>query len=319
MLQTLDLSAPFFALVLLGFVAVRQKLLPETAVTGLNAYVLYFALPCMLWRLGSNTPIRTIVDPVLLIVYVSSALILIALTWGLSRRWGLASGDCAMGALVAVFPNSGFLGLPLLISLLGSAASGPVMLTLWVDMVLTSSLCIALSGGMVGSVRTPSLLQQSVALAKNVFTNPLPWAIIVGAAASAQGWSLPQPIDSTLEMLARSASPTALFALGGVLAQVKVTQTAPQSDGVAGIALIKLLLHPLLVWATAQVVLQSGVPISPLSLETLVLVAALPSASNVVLLAFRQGARQERIAKIVMISTAWSFLSFSLIKAALDR
>ena len=319
MLQTLALSTPFFALVLLGFVAVGQKRVPPAAVTGLNAYVLYFALPCMLWRFGSNTPIHTIVDPVLLIVYLSSALILIALTWGLSRRWGWASGDCAMGALVAVFPNSGFLGLPLLISLLGAGASGPVMLTLWVDMVITSSLCIALSGGVVGSVRTLGWVPQFAALAKNVLTNPLPWAIIAGATASAQGWILPQPIDSTLELLARSASPTALFALGGVLAQAKVAQTAPESEGVVGIAVIKLVLHPLLVWATAQGVMQLGAPISPLGLETLVLVAALPSASNVVLLAFRQGARQERIAKIVMISTVGSFLSFSLIKAALDR
>ena len=47
---------PFFALVLCGYVAARSRLLPLDAVAGLNMFVLYFALPCMLWRFGSSTP-----------------------------------------------------------------------------------------------------------------------------------------------------------------------------------------------------------------------------------------------------------------------
>ena len=73
MLQTLLISTPFFALVLLGFVAVRRQMLEGAAIGGLNAYVLNFALPCMLWRFGANTPIQTILDPALLVVYGLSA------------------------------------------------------------------------------------------------------------------------------------------------------------------------------------------------------------------------------------------------------
>jgi malonate transporter len=43
-----------------------------------------------------------------------------------------------------------------------------------------------------------------------------------------------------------------------------------------------------------------------------VLLAALPSASNVTMLAERYGADSGRIARIVLISTALSFLTFTV-------
>ena len=49
--------------------------------------------------------------------------------------------DAAFGALVAAFPNTGFMGMPLLTGLLGAAAAAPVMVTLLVDLILTTSIC----------------------------------------------------------------------------------------------------------------------------------------------------------------------------------
>ena len=50
-------TVPFFLLVLLGYVAAQRAVLPESAIPGLNAYVLFFALPCMLFRFGSSLPL----------------------------------------------------------------------------------------------------------------------------------------------------------------------------------------------------------------------------------------------------------------------
>jgi len=54
-----------------------------------------------------------------------------------------------------------------------------------------------------------------------------------------------------------------------------------------------------------------GVPIDDFSLKVMVLVAALPSASNVSLLAERLGADNGRIARIILVTTAAAFLTFS--------
>ena len=64
----LSVTLPFFALVLMGYVAAHKRVLPESAIPGLNAFVLYFALPAMLFRFGMNTPIGQLLNPVVLVV-----------------------------------------------------------------------------------------------------------------------------------------------------------------------------------------------------------------------------------------------------------
>ena len=62
MLDVLWVTFPFFALVLCGYLAARRGMLPLEAISGLNSFVLYFALPCMLYRFGASTPIAELLD-----------------------------------------------------------------------------------------------------------------------------------------------------------------------------------------------------------------------------------------------------------------
>jgi malonate transporter len=80
MTPILAVTVPFFALVLCGYLAARRHVLPESAIPGLNAFVLYFALPCMLFRFGSNTPIVELLNPVMLGVYLASAGLIVFFT-----------------------------------------------------------------------------------------------------------------------------------------------------------------------------------------------------------------------------------------------
>ena len=72
-----------------------------------------------------------------------------------------------------------------------------------------------------------------------------------------------------------------------------------------------LFAHPLLVWGAGMGAMALGLPITPFALSAMVLAAALPSASNVSLLAERLGADNGRIARIILVSTAAAFLTFS--------
>ena len=69
----LAVTVPFFALVLCGWLAAWRGVLPDSAIPGLNAFVLYFALPCMLFRFGMNTPILDLLNPALLLKYSATA------------------------------------------------------------------------------------------------------------------------------------------------------------------------------------------------------------------------------------------------------
>jgi len=312
-LQILLVTFPFFALVLAGFVAARRRMLPLEAIPGLNGFVLFFALPCMLYRFGSTTPITTLLDPSVIGVYLVCALVMVAFTIAITMNARIRWNDASLGALVAAFPNTGFMGVPLLAALMGSEVVGIVILTMLIDMVVTSSLCIALSRLDEGEGHGgQAMLDAGRKALLGVFSNPMPWSIVLGAVASAYAFTLPKPVEQTVWLLADAASPVALFTIGAVLAraQMQSNHPMPLSDYVP-VALMKLLLHPLLVLAVGTAAIQVGVPLSPAALSVMVLAAALPSASNVSLLAERFGADNGRIARIILVTTAAAFLSFS--------
>jgi malonate transporter and related proteins len=123
-------------------------------------------------------------------------------------------------------------------------------------------------------------------------------------------------------LLADSASPVALFTIGAVLARSQYIAAAneharmPARDFVP-VVIVKLVVHPLLVWGAGHAAILAGVPVRRESLAVMVLVAALPSASNVALLAERFGADTGRIARIILLTTAAAFLTFSAAVALL--
>lgn len=315
-LDVLLVTLPFFALVLCGYVATRRGMLPQAAIPGLNAYVLYFALPCMLWRFGATTPTIDYLSAGVAGVYLFCASVIVAFTIVITRSERIGWNDAAFGALVAAFPNTGYMGVPLLVALLGDGAAGPAIVTILIDLLFTSSLCIALSR--LDSAGTHGAAIAARNALRGVIANPMPWSIVLGALASALGIKLWGPIGQTVGLLADAASPVALFTIGAVLARSRAAAAAPRrTHDEIGLALIKLFVHPLVMYAVARGAIALGVPLSGFVVTVLTLVAALPSASNVVMLAERFGADSGRIARIILISTTLAFLSFSAAVAIL--
>ncbi|VWX58372.1 conserved membrane hypothetical protein [Burkholderiales bacterium 8X] len=331
MLQIFLVTAPFFALIAAGYVAARSGALPFSTIPGLNVFVLYFALPCMLFRFGANSPIGQLLDPAVVLVWGCSALTVVGLTVWLARRQRIGWNDAAFGALVAAFPNTGFMGVPLLVAILGVSAATPMILTIAFDLVVTSSLCIALSR-LDGADEHGAAKAARRAL-RGILQNPMPWAIVLGGLVSASRLALPGPVDRTIAMLADAASPVALFTIGAVLARsnqvegehtasarvaAAIGQAARRSVGaplrdVGAVVFIKLLLHPLLVYAVGSAAVALGLPLEAHALVVIVLVAALPSASNVSMLAERFGADNGRIARIILWTTVAAFFVFPFV------
>ena len=126
---------------------------------------------------------------------------------------------------------------------------------------------------------------------------------------SAQQWQLPGPLDALARMLGDAASPVALFTVGALLAGAPVPQHGAR--GVLPTVGLKLLLHPALLWLGGNAAIALGFTLGRGDMAALTLAAALPSASNVTLLAERYGADGGRVARIVLVSTVLAFASFS--------
>ena len=326
MLHILEITFPFFALVLCGYGVARCGWLPLDSIPGLNLFVLFFALPCMLFRFGATTPIAHMLDPSIFITYLLCGLVMVGISVATTRRGPVGWNDASFGALVAAFPNSGFMGVPLLVGLLGERAAAPVIVALAVDMVITSSLCIALSR--LGTGQAHGSGRAVLNALKGMATNPLPWSIGLGCVVSASGVSVTAMLMKPVAMLADAASPVALFALGAVLARssmraaVTASVSAPAPAGprrsdVPQIVLYKLIVHPALVLGAGRLAIAAGAPLDSFAATVLALVAALPSASNVPMMAERFGADAGRIARVVLVTTALAFLSFSAAVALL--
>lgn len=336
MIEILSVTFPFFALIAIGYLAARTRALPATAVPGLNTFVLYFALTGMLFKLGQRTPTSDLLDPAVLGLWVAAGLAVMALAVVPGRRRGLGWRDAAFGGLIAVLPNSGFMGVPLLMALLGAQAAGPISASLLVDVALMQSVAVALAhygrraeGG--------SLWRELAAQARRVAGNPMPWAIVLGGLASGFSVRLPGPVDAVVAMLAASATPVALFTIGAMLAR----EGAPRASGVRGgsgggfwrrrgqalraatgddvawLATCKLFAHPLLMWGLGRGMIAAGLPLGEGALTVLTLTAALPAAANVAVLAERYGADSGRVARVILISTVVSFATFTVAVALL--
>ena len=214
-------------------------------------------------------PFAQLVDPVLIGIYMLCALLMVFLTLAVTlRRADEASGvdmkNAAFGALVAAFPNTGFMGVPLLVALFGDSAAGPVIGTVLVDLIVTSTLCIALaqsqrSDGVAGSSGVFGSVRRSL---RSAATNPLPWAILLGALFAATGLRWPAPLAQVVKMLGESATPVAWFTIGAVLWRAgQHAHTRTPVRLFLPVALFKLLIHPLLVFGVGWLASAAGAPV----------------------------------------------------------
>lgn len=312
----LAVTVPFFALVLTGYLAGRRHVLPESSIPGLNAFVLYFALPCLLFRFGMQTPLVDLLNPAVLGVWLLAAGLIVFFTVALSLNTRVGLKDAAFGALVAAFPNTGFMGVPLLVALLGDAAAGPVICVVLADLFVTTSVCIALAQAHDASGHGASVAARRAL--RGALSNPLPWSIALGAAFSVAGWRPSGPVDAVVRMLADASTPVALFTIGTVLYRAgQHTHTQTRRIDYLPVAAVKNFVHPLLVLLLAAGAHVLGAPLSTFQVTVLALAAALPSASNVSPLAERYGADNGRVARIIMSSTVLAFVSFTLLAWAL--
>lgn len=309
------LFVPFFALVLMGWGAARSGLLPLDGLGAMNTFVLFFGLPAMVFRLSASGALQQPGLLSLLLAYgLAGGLVgLLALAW--AGHAGLVRRDGGLVALAAVFPNTGFLGLPLLTSLLGPQAAGPVAATLVIDVLILSSLCLAWAHSKPVQGAHDDAWQAVQASLKGALRNPLLWSMAAGLAVSLAGLRMPHAADETLRLLSLAASPAALFTLGGMLARSQMVASAQRplpSGRVAVWAVLKLGVHPAGVCLLAQGLSAMGVSVPADGLLTLTMAAALPSASNVSMLAEREGANTALVARIILWTTAAALLTLSL-------
>ncbi len=302
MLEILNVTAPFFALIACGYAASRFRLLPENAVPALNTFVLYFALPCMMFRFTLATPFEQIFSAKVFLAYMVGGLVTFAIfmaTYRLASKAPLKDG--AYPALAVSWSNWGYMGFALIPALLGKEALPIIVAGGMADLFAVLSVGLAFGGGGAGPTSFRSIVLGAVL---RVIKNPMIWAVIFGAVGSAAGVTLPTAPDQLVKLLASAAVPVALFAIGVSLYRPGVPILRADVMMITG---GKLLLQPYIVAVVAIYLFG----LSPFEMHVLVLMAALPVAGSVFLFAERAGRDSDAISGSILVSTALAFFSFS--------
>lgn len=297
-------TLPFFGLIGLGWAAGRARMFPAEATAALTKFVFYFALSAMLFRFTATLPLEQLFDPAFFAAYLSGS----ALVWGLgfvvarARRRPLA--EAAMEAHTAMTGNTGFLGVPMLVVLLGPQAAGPVLMVLSADMIVFSTLITAvITGARHGRIAVRPILL-------GILKNPMVVSMAAGLAWAGLHLPMPAPLAEFLTLLGAAATPGALFAIGASLAGKSAERAGPA----LWLSAAKLFLHPLAVGAAALLF-----HVEPFAAGVMVAAAALPVAGNVYILAAHYAVAPQRVSTAILISTAASILTIPGVIAWITR
>ncbi|WP_293450904.1 AEC family transporter [Planktotalea sp.] len=297
-LQTL----PFFAVIALGYGAGRTGFFTPEATTYLTKFVFYFALSAMLFRFSANLSLAGVWNGRLVVAYLWGTAFIYGVATIVALLRGQGMRRTAIEAQCAVIGNTGFLGVPMLILLMGENAIGPVMLVLAVDLVIFSSLIVILMS-IANDGRFALSIFKTIGI--GLLKNPMIVSITLGFAWSATGIPLPTPINSFATLLGAAATPGALFAIGASLA----SKSTEKIEVALWLSFCKLILHPLFVAIAAIWVF----PLDPYSAGVIIAASALPVAGNVYMLAQHYGVAPQRVSAAILVSTAISIITVSLV------
>ncbi|MEM1234549.1 MAG: AEC family transporter [Pseudomonadota bacterium] len=295
-------TLPFFALIGLGFVAGRTRFFSEEATAYLTKFVFYFALSAMLFRFSATLDVRDAFSWSFVFAYLWGTTLVYLIATALGFLRGAKIEEIAVESQVAVIGNVGFLGIPMLVLLMGDAAIGPVMMVLAVDLIIFGSLIVILiTGSRDGRMSLGILRTVGVGLV----SNPMIVSISLGLIWAATGLPIPGPLNETVDILGSAATPGALFAIGASLATKAVSKIAVTSY----LSFFKLVLHPLAVAYAALVMFE----VEPYAAGVMIAASALPVAGNVFILAQHYGVAPERVSASILMSTAISVVTVSLV------
>lgn len=303
---------PVVLLIAAGYFTGRQKWVGAAAVKDLSNLIFLLLAPALLFRTMSLVRVEDLqFKPVA--AYFAATVLIFAVSLG----WRGFSRNSAVLALANTFSNTVMIGLPLVGLAFGDA--GMVVLLTLVSLhslVLMTGATVVLelatareqahaqAAGGAGPDPRRAMLRAVARALRNAIIHPVPLPIIAGLLYGQTGWGLPELIDKPLALLGQAFSPLALVMVGITLAWTRVGE---HLRGALVQAVIKNLVHPLMVAAIAWLMGVRGLP-----LAVMVLTAALPIGANVFLFSQRYRSAEALTTASVVISTLLGLATVSL-------
>lgn len=303
MIEVINLALPFFGLIALGYASGKLKQIPDTGMAWMNFFLIYIALPVLFYRILAKTPLEQLANPKFILATTAATFFAFVLAFCAAMFLrGRDAEQSAIAGMAGAYGNIGYMGPGLALAVLGPEAGVPVALIFCFDNILLFSLVpllIALAG--TDHRNIPAAMLD---VAKRILLHPFILATAAGVAGAALQIQLPVGLDRLMEFLQNAAAPCALFALGVTVALRPMEHVPWEVPMVIG---VKLLLHPIIV----LVLLSLLAPLPPVWVYAAVLLAALPPALNVFVVARQYDTWVQQASGSVLVGTMVSVVTLT--------
>jgi hypothetical protein len=309
LLTVFEAVFPVFALIFVGWLSGRVGILNEATTPVLNQFVIYLALPALLFVAMARTPIEQLAQPGFVSAFMLGVAFAAAAYWFTSRNDNLDPTDRIINSMSAGYGNAGFMGIPLMTIVFGPEALAPSIIcsvmTVTVQFGITI-VCIELKLAKGGRL-SPTLLK----VGRSIIKNPLLVAPLLGVLWSALDFWQPATAVRFLELLGGASIPCALVAIGLFIAH---TPKQKQHFAITHLSIIKLVLQPsvvaiLALWVFDMPTIWAWVAI---------LTSALPVGTGPFMLASLYKRPAFFSAQAILVTTIISTLTLSGIVAWVD-
>ncbi|WP_336487483.1 AEC family transporter [Methylobacterium nigriterrae] len=292
-MNAVTIIIPIFGIILIGWAAAVTGLLSDKVSEGLSEYVFAIAVPALI--------IGTLTRPGLTgdlawsywLAYFGGAgfawLCGSLVAW---RRHGIGRQGAILHGFAASQSNTIFVGVPMILQAYGDAGAYPLFLLLAVHLPLMMGCATFL----IEAEGDRPLLHRLRGLALVLLKNPIFVALVIGLILKSIGIVPAGPAKALIDAFSATASTCALIALGAGLKRYRVLFDLP---GAVVVTLLKLVVHPLVVWLLAFHVF--SMPTAYAGVATLF--AAMPVGINAYLLAMRYRTETGLVAASVLTST----------------
>tara|TARA_Y100001968_G_scaffold328865_1_gene376901 strand:- start:275 stop:1201 length:927 start_codon:yes stop_codon:yes gene_type:complete len=302
MTDVLNLTIPMFSLIAIGYLLKKINFMSEQNGTVLSKFAFYILLPPLMFTSILSGDASKSLNLNFILSYEIITISIFVLTYLLGLLMKLKTMEMALFGLNAAYPNYGYIGVPLCILAFGTEAAIPLALILLADtfVLLTTLIFYKLTEN-----RKPSLKELGKEVVKRFVYNPLMMSVFVAFIFSIADINIVTAIDRTLSIVAASATAVALIALG---VSLNVTSIKNQKSVLFFITLIKLVVHPILIF----IIFKFQTDIDPIWVKTAVVCASLPVAANVFVLANYYKTFSNESAAAITITTIVSSITVTI-------
>lgn len=284
-----------FILVLVGFFCSKTGLISKRANKQLSNLVLTIISAALILD-SYQQDFDPEISFNLLLIFILSLLVLF-IGFFISQFLKIGSTPKSLGTekYAAIFPNSGYMGIPLLIALMGPKGA------LYGSTFLVAFQIVSWTLG-VGLLVKPF----NKKLVLTALTSPVLICVAIGMPMFFLGIKFPSPLASAISSTASMLTPMAMFVCGGFIAQTNIL-TAFKTKRNYLVSFLRMILIPFIMMLILYIL-----PISPEVKTTVLILASAPCATGTIQFCSRFGGDVTRASGMVTISTIFCILTIPL-------